>query len=172
MRVSCAARKDIDVMLLSVLLCAHYWLQVPPRGQTSCLVKWLVCVDMLERTGLYVFFLDTLGHNLRIWYAYDSRCLYKICVTCSMLASPLLASRYRDFAWQSLFSVQDQYGCMLLNSFSLFRRGYFTYFPCLLHFALFFGGYRVQTFEFSDMSTNTEMSLSWLSRCSCRINDF
>jgi hypothetical protein len=91
----------------------------------------------------------------------------KIYVTCLMLASPLLASRYRDFAWPPLFSVQDQYDCMLLNSFSLFRLGYFTYFSCLVyctqfvHFAFFFRGYTVEMFEFCNVSTNTEIRLSW-----------
>jgi hypothetical protein len=41
----CAVHKVVDVVILSVLLCVHLWLQVLPRCQSSCVVNWFVYAD-------------------------------------------------------------------------------------------------------------------------------
>jgi hypothetical protein len=44
MYVICTVHKDADVVLLSLLLCMHLWLQVPLHCQSSRVVNWSVYV--------------------------------------------------------------------------------------------------------------------------------
>jgi hypothetical protein len=51
MRVICAHHnKDVDVVLLSVLLCMLLWLQVLPCCQSSCVLDLSVYVDIIILT--------------------------------------------------------------------------------------------------------------------------
>jgi hypothetical protein len=51
MRVICAVRKDVDVLLLSVVSCMHHWLRGFPRCLSSYVVKWscmYVCLNTIR----------------------------------------------------------------------------------------------------------------------------
>jgi hypothetical protein len=54
MRIICEVHKDVDVVLLPVLLCVHHWLYVLPRWPSSYVVNWSGFVDTNIRPKLVV----------------------------------------------------------------------------------------------------------------------
>jgi hypothetical protein len=86
-RVICAVHMEADVVLFSVLLHMHHWLQI----LSSCVVNCSVYVDLINATGLLNIILCSLNNVVGIATGYELEdigvgvrvpALYPMCTGC------------------------------------------------------------------------------------------